>query len=149
MASELLNQLNEEIKVAMKAKESAKLMALRTLLAVVKDQTVNAGVEPSDEIFVTVVNKAIKQRQDAIEQFKAAGRDDLVALEQAQIDLYRAYQPKQLTREEIEAIVKQAIAESGATTKKEMGKVMGLVVPKTKGMADGKLVNQVVQSLLA
>lgn len=149
MASELLNQLNEEIKVAMKAKESAKLMALRTLLAVVKDQTVNAGVEPTDEIFVTVVNKAIKQRQDAIDQFKAAGRDDLVALEQAQIDLYRAYQPKQLTREEIEAIVKQAIAESGATTKKEMGKVMGLVVPKTKGMADGKLVNQVVQALLA
>jgi uncharacterized protein YqeY len=149
MASELLNQLNEEIKVAMKAKESAKVMALRTLLAVVKDQTVNAGVEPTDEIFVTVVNKAIKQRQDAIDQFKAAGRDDLVALEQAQIDLYRAYQPKQLTREEIEAIVKQAIAESGATTKKEMGKVMGLVVPKTKGMADGKLVNQVVQALLA
>ena len=124
-------------------------MALRTLLAVVKDQTVNAGVEPTDEIFVTVVNKAIKQRQDAIDQFKAAGRDDLVALEQAQIDLYRAYQPKQLTREEIEALVKQAIAESGATTKKEMGKVMGLVVPKTKGMADGKLVNQVVQALLA
>jgi len=148
MASELLHQLNEEIKVAMKAKESAKVMALRTLLAVVKDQTVNAGVEPTDEIFVTVVNKAIKQRLDAIDQFKAAGRDDLVAQEQAQIDLYRAYQPKQLAREEIEAIVKQAIAESGATTKKEMGKVMGLVVPKTKGKADGKLVNQVVQALL-
>jgi len=148
MASELLHQLNEEIKVAMKAKESAKVMALRTLLAVVKDQTVNAGVEPSDEIFVTVVNKAIKQRLDAIDQFKVAGRDDLVAQEQAQIDLYRAYQPKQLAREEIEAIVKQAIAESGATTKKEMGKVMGLVVPKTKGKADGKLVNQVVQALL-
>ncbi len=149
MASELLNQLNEEIKSAMKAKESAKVMALRTLLAAVKDQTVNAGVEPTDEIFVTVVIKAIKQRQDAIEQFKAASRDDLVAQEQAQIDLYRVYQPKQLERAEIEAIVKQAIAESGATTKKEMGKVMGLVVPQTKGKADGKLVNQVVQSLLA
>jgi uncharacterized protein YqeY len=148
MASAVMDQLMADIKEAMKAQKSEALLALRTLHAAIKDQTVNAGVEVTDEAVAGVVAKAIKQRTDAIEQFQAAGRQDLVDKEQAQVDLYRKYQPKQLDRAEIEALVKLCIAESGAASKKEMGKVMALLMPKVKGCADGKLVNQVVQSLL-
>jgi uncharacterized protein YqeY len=143
-----MDQLTDDIKAAMKAQASETVIALRTLLAAVKDQTVNAGVEVTDEAVSSVVAKAIKQRVDAIEQFAAAGRQDLVDKEQKQVDLYRKYQPKQLDRAEIEALVRQCIAESGAASKKEMGKVMQLLMPKVKGCADGKLVNQVVLSLL-
>jgi len=148
MASVVMDQLMADIKEAMKAQNSEALLALRTLHAAIKDQTVNAGVEVTDEAVCSVVTKAIKQRNDAIEQFTAASRQDLVDTEQKQIDLYRKYQPKQLDRAEIEDIVRQCIAESGVTTKKEMGKVMALLMPKVKGRSDGKLVNQIVQSLL-
>ena len=149
MASEFMDQLMADIKTAMKAQASETLVALRTLHAAIKDQTVNAGVEVTDEVVAAVVAKAIKQRTDAIEQFASAGRQDLVDKEQKQVDLYRKYQARQLDRAEIEALVRQCIAESGASGKKEMGKVMQLLMPKVKGCADGKLVNQVVQSLLA
>lgn len=149
MASVVMDQLMADIKEAMITKNSEALLALRTLHAAIKDQTVNAGVEVTDEVVCSVVTKAIKQRNDAIEQFTAASRQDLVDTEQKQIDLFRKYQPKQLDRAEIEVFVRECIAESGATTKKEMGKVMALLMPKVKGRSDGKLVNQVVQSLLA
>jgi uncharacterized protein YqeY len=148
MASVVMDQLMADIKEAMITKNSEALLALRTLHAAIKDQTVNAGIEVTDEIVTSVVGKAIKQRLDAIEQFTTASRQDLIDTEQKQINLYRKYQPQQLDRAEIEALVKQCIAESGASTKKEMGKVMALLMPKVKGRSDGKLVNQVVQSLL-
>ncbi len=148
MASVVMDQIMSDIKEAMKAKNSEALLALRTLHAAIKDQTVNAGIDVTDEIVASVVNKAIKQRQDAIEQFTTAARQDLIDVEQMQIDLFRKYQPQQLTQAEIEVLVKQCIAESGVSTKKEMGKVMALLMPKVKGRSDGKLVNQVVQSLL-
>jgi uncharacterized protein len=148
MASVVMDQLMADIKEAMITKNSEALLALRTLHAAIKDQTVNAGIEVTDEVVCSVVTKAIKQRNDAIEQFTTASRQDLVDTEQKQINLYRKYQPKQLERAEIEVFVRECIAESGATTKKEMGKVMALLMPKVKGRSDGKLVNQVVQSLL-
>lgn len=148
MASVVMDQLMADIKEAMITKNSEALLALRTLHAAIKDQTVNAGVEVTDEVVYSVVTKAVKQRNDAIEQFTTAGRQDLVDTEQKQINLFRKYQPQQLDQAEIEALVRQCIAESGATTKKEMGKVMALLMPKVKGRSDGKLVTQVVQSLL-
>lgn len=148
MASVVMDQLMADIKEAMITKNSEALLALRTLHAAIKDQTVNAGIEVTDEIVTSVVGKAIKQRLDAIEQFTTAGRQDLIDTEQKQINLYRKYQPQQLDRAEIEVLVRECIAESGASTKKEMGKVMALLMPKVKGRSDGKLVNQVVQSLL-
>ncbi len=149
MASVVMDQLMADIKEAMITKNSEALLALRTLHAAIKDQTVNAGVEVTDEIVTSVVGKAIKQRLDAIEQFTTANRQDLIDTEQKQINLFRKYQPQQLDRAEIEVLVRECITESGATTKKEMGKVMALLMPKVKGRSDGKLVNQVVQSLLA
>ena len=148
MASAILDRILADIKEAMKAKESDKLMALRTLHAAIKDQTVNAGLEASDETVTAVIAKAIKQRTDSVEQFSTAGRTDLVEKEQKEIDLFRVYQPRQMDRAEIEAVVRACIAESGAASKKEMGKVMQALMPKVKGRADGKLVNQVVLSLL-
>lgn len=148
MASAILDRILGDIKEAMKAKAADTLTALRTLHAAIKDQTVNAGKEASDEAVIAVIGKAIKQRTDSVEQYAAAGRTDLVAKEQKEIDLFRTYQPRQMDRAEIEVLVRESIAESGATCKKEMGKVMQVLMPKVKGKADGKLVNQVVLSLL-
>ncbi len=148
MASVLLDRILGDIKEAMKAKAADTLMALRTLHAAIKDQTVNAGKEATDEAVIAVIGKAIKQRTDSVEQYAAAGRSDLVAHEQKEIDLFRVYQPQQMDRAEIEGVVRESIAESGATCKKEIGKVMQVLMPKVKGKADGKLVNQVVLSLL-
>ena len=144
----MMDQLLADIKEAMKAQAGETVVALRTLHAAIKDQTVNAGVEVTDEAVNAVVAKALKQRADSIEQFAAAGRQDLVEKEQKQVDLYRKYQAKQLDRAEIEALVRQCIAESGAAGKKEMGKVMKLLMPKVKGRADGKMVNNIVRSML-
>ena len=95
MASAFMDQLMADIKTAMKAQASETVVALRTLHAAIKDQTVNAGVEVTDEVVAAVVAKAIKQRTDAIEQFASAGRQDLVDKEQKQVDLYRKYQARQ------------------------------------------------------
>jgi hypothetical protein len=148
MGTELIDQIMADIKSAMKAGERDKLTVLRMLHSAVKDQTVNAGKAISEEIVTAVVSKAIKQRMDSIGQFAAAGRDDLVAKEQSELDWLKNYQPEQMDEAAIAVVVKACIAESGAASKADMGKVMKLLMPKVKGKADGKLVNQVVMSLL-
>jgi len=148
MSSKLLDDLLADIKTAMKNRENDKLVALRSLHAQIKDATVNVGREATDGDVATVLAKAIKQRQDSIEQFRTGGREDLVAKEQQEIDIYKKYQPAQLSQAEIEALVKEAITATGAAGKKDMGKVMQALMPQVKGRADGKLVNQVVQGLL-
>lgn len=148
MASALLDALQADIKTAMKSREADTVVALRTLLAQVKDATVNAGKEPTDAEVAAVVARAIKQRLDSIEQFRAGGRDDLVRKEQREVDLIRTYQPKQLTQAEIEELARQAIAETGAASKGDAGRVMKILMPQVKGRADGRLVNQVVAALL-
>jgi uncharacterized protein len=148
MASALLDKLMADIKEFMRARDTDKLTALRMLHSEIKNLTVNAGKEATDDDVIAAVSRAIKQRSDAVEQFRGGGREDLAAREQAEIDLYRRYQPAQLERAEVESLARQAIAESGATGKKDVGKVMQLLMPKVKGRADGKLVSQTVQSLL-
>lgn len=148
MASKLLETLQADIKTAMKDRDQGKLVALRTLHAQIKDATVNAGKEATDAEIAVVVAKALKQRQDSVEQFKQGGRADLVEKETKEIEAIRKYQPQQLTPAEIEDLAKTCIAEAGAASKKDMGKVMGLLMPQVKGRADGKLVNQVVSGLL-
>lgn len=149
MSSPLFDKLMSDIKDAMKSGNKDLLTVLRTLHAQVKDATVNQGKEATDADVATVVAKGIKQRQDAVAQFEPAGRQDLADKEKAEIEILKRYQPQQLTEAEIEALVVKAVAETGATTKKEMGKVMAALMPHVKGKADGKLVNQVVQSKLA
>ncbi len=149
MSSPLLDQLMADIKDAMKTQAQTKLVALRTLHSEVKNATVNAGKDPTDEAVVQVVAKAIKQRQDAATQYRAAAREDLAIKEDAEIEIFRRYQPQQLDRPAVETIVRAAIAELGVTSKKEMGRVMQAILPKVKGRADGKMVNEIVQALLS
>lgn len=148
MASKIYDELQADVKEAMKARAAEKVTALRTLMAQIKDATVNAGKDVTDGEVATVVSKAIKQRQDSVEQFRAGAREDLAVKEQAEIDLFRKYMPKQLDEAEIEALAAKAIAESGATGKADLGKVMKVLMPQVKGKADGKLVNTVVGRLL-
>ena len=148
MASQILDQLLADIKTAMKAREKDKLLTLRTLHAQIKNVQINERREVTDADVAAIIAKGIKQRQEAIEQFGKAGRDDLVTKEQAEVELFQSYQPKQLTRDEIEELARSSIAEAGAVSRKDMGKVMRIIMPQVKGRADGKLVNQVVASLL-
>ncbi len=148
MGSPMLDALLADIKTAMKAQAPDTLTALRMLNAQIKDATVNAGKDPTDEAVATIVAKAIKQRQDSVEQFKAAGRNDLADKEQREIELFRAYQPQQLGAAEIETLVRKVIAETGAAGKKDLGKVMQALMPQVKGKSDGKLVNQIVMTQL-
>ena len=148
MSSKLMDDLLADIKAAMKNRENDRLTALRTLHAQIKDATVNLGKEVTDGDVATVVAKAIKQRLDAAEQFKQGARQDLADKEAMEAETFKKYQPRQLTQAEIEELVRNAIAETGAVGKKEMGKVMAVLMPQVKGRADGKLVNQIVQALL-
>jgi uncharacterized protein YqeY len=148
MSSSILDTLLADIKAAMKAQEKEKLLALRTLHSEIKNLELIEQKELNDANVAGVVAKAIKQRAESIEQYKAANRPDLVATEQSQADLFKKYLPAQLTKEEIEAIVTTAIAEAGAQGSQDMGKVMRLVMPQVRGKADGKLVNEIVAAKL-
>lgn len=144
MASEFLDQLLGDIKTAMKSKEKDKLSALRFLHAEIKNVEINERREPTDDDVLNVIGRLVKQRQEAIEQFQKGGRDDLVTQEAFQLDVYRAYQPEQLTEDEIAELVEQAIAATGASGKKDMGNVMKVIMPQVKGRAEGKVVNAIV-----
>lgn len=148
MSSPLLNQLMDDIKQAMKERAQERLTALRTLHAQVKDATTNQGKEPTDDDVLTILNRAIKQRLDAADQFRKGGREDLAIKEEQEIAQYRKYQPAQLDAAAVEALARKAIADSGAVGKADTGKVMKLLMPQVKGKADGKLVNQIVSGLL-
>ena len=148
MATSVLDALLADIKIAMKAQNQDALSALRMLHAQIKDATVNAGKEPTDEAIASIVAKAIKQRQDSVEQYRAASRADLADKEQREIELFRKYQPQQLDQATIEALVRKVIAETGASGKKDLGKVMQALMPQVKGRSDGKLVNQIVMAQL-
>jgi uncharacterized protein YqeY len=145
----IYQRLQEDIKEAMKAHESEKLLALRTLNADIKKIHIDAGRrEATDDDVVSAVTKAIKQRDDAATQMDAGGRPELAAVERSQAELFKAYQPAQLSAQELEAIVKAAIASTGAASAKDKGKVLGAVMPQVKGRADGKAVQTLVSSLL-
>ncbi len=144
----LVDTILADIKEAMKAHDAAAVTALRGLNAQIKDATVNAGKPLTDEAVVQCVNKAIKQREDSIEQYVSGNREDLAEKERVELELIRKYQPKQMSVDEIREVVKATIAETGVSSLKEKGKLMGALMPKVKGKADGRLVNTVVQELL-
>jgi uncharacterized protein len=145
----VFQRLQDDIKEAMKAHESEKLLALRTLSSDIKKIYIDAGRrEATDDDVVTAVTKAIKQREDAASQMEAGGRPELAAIERTQAELFRVYQPAQLTEQELADIVKAAIVSTGASSAKDKGKVLGVIMPQVKGRADGKAVQALVGSLL-
>lgn len=157
----LIEKINADLIATMKDREPArkeanqtKVTTLRSLMAEVKSFQVNNRRDPSDDEVVTIVQKGIKQFRETLDKANGQNpsglvREDIVAQERARIALYEAYLPTQLSREEIEAVVKAAVAEVGASGPKDMGAVMGAIRPKTQGKADGKLVSEIVKSALA
>lgn len=149
MTTSLKDQITEDMKSAMKARESERLAAIRLLLAAIKQREVDERITLDDAAVVAVVDKLIKQRRDSVSQYEQAGREDLAAAERAEIDVLTPYLPAQMDAEEVAAAVKAAIAQTGATGPGDMGKVMGILKPLLAGKTDLAAVSQQVKSALA
>ena len=142
-------RITEDMKAAMRAKESQRLTAIRMLLAAMKQKEVDERVELTDADVLAIVEKLIKQRRDSISQFQAASRQDLVDNETFELDLLQAYLPAQLSEEDISRAIDSAIGETGAAGAKDMGKVMGLLRGRLAGQADMSKVSGLVKARLA
>jgi uncharacterized protein YqeY len=148
-------RLEEDLKQAMRAREGTRVTCIRMLKSKLLEREValrtvkGKDYRIEDDEALSVISTYAKQRRDSIESYRQGGRDDLVASEQAELQIVTGYLPKQLTEPELRLLIEEAITESGAASAKEMGNVMKLVVPRTKGLADGKLVSQIVKQLLA
>ena len=141
-------QLNEDMKAAMKAREADKLAALRLLLAAVKQREVDERITLDDAQLIAVIDRMIKQRKDSIAQYEKAARQDLADKEKFEISVLEGYLPQQLSQAEIDAAVAEAIAATGAKSAADMGKVMGVLKPKLAGRADMGKVSGLVKSRL-
>lgn len=143
--------LQEQLKQSMLARNELKTSVLRMLLSAInyfEIQKGGAGYEASEEDILNVIQNQAKQRKDSIEQFKAAGRNELAEKEQKELEILSVYMPEQMTEEEITKFVKEAISQTGASTIADIGKIMGALMPKVKGKADGNLVNSIVRKEL-
>jgi uncharacterized protein YqeY len=145
----LQEQLKADMKEAMKNKDIVKRDTIRFLNSAIKQVEVDERKELNDADILKLIQKAIKQREDAIEQYQNAGREDLVQNESAQADVLKAYLPKQLTQEELEEEIKAIIAQTGAAGMKDIGKVMGTATKKLAGVTDGKKINACAKTLLS
>lgn len=145
----LTNRLNEDMKQAMKSQEKFRLSVIRMVRSSIKNSEIELRRPLEDDEVLEVLSREIKQRRDSLQEFEKAGRQDLADNLKAELDILSEYLPAQLTEEELKHIVQQTIQEVGASSKADMGKVMGALMPKVKGRADGKIVNQLVQQSLS
>ena len=144
----LLEKIDDDLKSAMKASDSLKVSVLRMAKAAIKNKEIDIRKELSDDDIIPVLSTLAKQRRESIDQFSKGGRQDLAEKESLELAILQSYLPEQITPEELDRIVIEAIKESSAAGAKDMGKVMRLVMPRTKGSADGKLVSRRVTELL-
>jgi uncharacterized protein YqeY len=144
----LKEQLKADLKDAMRAKEIVKRDSIRSINTMIKQIEVDERKDMNDEEVIVLIQKGIKTRTESISQYKSAGREDLVEKEQAEIDIFSVYLPKQLTDDELESIIKAIIKEVGASSMKDMGKVMNPAKAKIGGGADGKRINEMVKKCL-
>ncbi|WP_206956293.1 GatB/YqeY domain-containing protein [Trinickia acidisoli] len=145
----LKDRINDDMKAAMRARESGRLGAIRLLLSAIKQREVDERVTLEDTGITAIIDKMIKQRKDSISQFEAAGRTDLVEQESAEIAVLAAYMPAQLSSAEIAEQVQAVVAETGAAGPQDMGKVMGVLKSKLAGRADMTAVSALVKAALA
>lgn len=145
----LKQRINEDMKSAMKAKETARLGAIRLLMAAIKQKEVDERIELDDAGVIAVIEKMLKQRRDAIAQYEAAKRQDLADAERFEAEVLSAYMPQAMGADEVAAIVARAIADAGAKGPADMGKVMALVKPQVAGRADMGEVSKLVKAKLA
>ena len=145
----LKTQIIEDMKTAMRARETARLGAIRLLLAALKQREVDERIELTDADVLAIIDKMLKQRRDSISQYKAANRQDLVDVEEFEVSVLQTYMPQQMNEAEIAAAVDQAISASGAAGVKDMGKVMAILKPQLAGRADLGKVSGLVKSQLS
>ena len=144
----LMEQLTADMKDAMKQGEKERLSVIRLVRGAIRQAEIDGKKTLSDDEIIDVLTKEVKMRRDSIEEFERGGRTDLVDKTKSEIAILIPYLPEQLSVDEVKKIVENAVAEVGATTAKDMGKVMGILMPRVKGRTDGKLVNEIVRSLL-
>ena len=145
----LQDRIKDDMKTAMRERAKERLTTIRLILAAIKQQEVDRRVELDDNDVLVILDKMVKQRKDSIEQYNKAGREELAAKEQAEIEVIQAYLPQQLTQDEILALVDEAIAATGAETMRDMGKIMGMLKPKLQGRADMGQVSGLIKSKLS
>ena len=146
---ELKTRVKDDMKAAMKAKDKGRLNVIRMILAGIKQIEVDERIELDDARIIVVLDKMLKQRRESIKQFNAAGRTDLTEIEEAEVLVIQGYLPQALTEGEIQGMVEKAVADSGAESIKDMGKVMGIVRPQMLGRADMSVVSAVIKNRLA
>ena len=145
----LKNRIKDDMKAAMRAKDKDRLNVIRMILAAIKQIEVDERIEPDDARIIVVLDKMLKQRRESIKQYNEAGRTDLSDIEEAEVLVIQDFLPKALTEEEIESMVTKAIADTGAGSIKDMGKVMGILKPQMLGRADMSVVSTVIKAKLA
>ena len=144
----LKQKLQEDLKTSMKNKDTLRKSVITLIRSSIKQVEVDKRIELNDDDVIDIISKQLKQRNDSLEQFLDAGREDLVEETRSEIEVLKEYLPQQLSEEELNEIVKQTISEVGATSMKDMGKIMSVIKPKTKGRADGKLIDKLVKENL-
>ncbi len=147
--SDLKNTINDDVKTAMRAKAKERLKTLRLITAAIKQIEVDTRAELDNDAVIAVLEKMLKQRKDSIEQFEKAGRDELVAIEKAEVLIIKEYMPEQMSDAEVDALIDAAIASIGAGTMKDMGKVMGMLKPQLAGKADMGAVSGKIKAKLS
>jgi uncharacterized protein YqeY len=144
----LKGQIQEDVKSAMRARDQKRLTALRLITAAIKQVEIDQRIEMDDTAVLAVLDKMVKQRRDSLEQYTTAGRDDLAAQEQFELELISAYLPEALSDEKLAALIKQAVADTGASSIRDMGAVMNKLRPQVQGRADMKAVSNAVKQQL-
>jgi len=142
-------QLLEDMKRFMKAKDKIRVETIRSLRGQLKNASISKGSELSEDEAIQEISKAAKKRKESIEQFKAVGREDRADIEQQELDIIYEYLPDQMEEKQIEELVDKVIGEINPASEKDIGKIMGAIMPKVKGRADGKLIQQIVQNKLS
>jgi len=142
-------QLSQELKDAMRAKDAMRKSVIRLTLAAIKNAEISQNAELDEPAVLAIIQKEVKARHETIEGAEQARRDDLIAEAKAEIAILEGYLPQALSAAELEALVKESIAEAGATSAREMGAVMQILMPKVRGRADGKQASQLVRKFLA
>ena len=144
----LKEKLQEDLKSSMKNKDTIRKSVVTLIRAAIKQYEVDNRVELADDAIIDIISKQLKQRKDSLAEFEKANRDDLVEETKSEIQVLERYLPQQLSEEELEKIVIETIAEVGATSMKDMGKIMATIKPKTAGRADGRKINELVKKNL-
>ena len=147
--STLKPRLQSDMKSSMKSGDKARLLVIRTMLAAIKQIEVDERIELDDNRITAVLDKMTKQRRESIEQFSRASRNDLIAIEEFELQIIKEYLPEALSEAEINKLVEQSIQNSGASSMKDMGKVMGLLKPQLQGRADMSEVSKLIKSRLS